>query len=158
MRDCLFRKGLVVGIIFLFIGVGVYPAFAEDTKQSIVNNQSEDDCGCQVVNRYNLFRVKLLLVRLEVYINIILLRFGYIPEVAEKCQEILTKLNILSDDWPYYICKILYSINNLILETMAIFSDYGAIGFMFILMFLLPMCSLGNVSGTCMEDGRRSHG
>ena len=34
MRDCLFRKGLVVGIIVLFIGVGVYPAFAISTKTS----------------------------------------------------------------------------------------------------------------------------
>ena len=56
----------------------------------------EEDCGCQVVNRYDWFRVKLLSVRLKVVTNILLLRFGHIPEVREKCQEILEIIN--SDD------------------------------------------------------------
>jgi hypothetical protein len=34
MQDKLFRKGLVVGIIFLFIRVGIYPAIAVESKQS----------------------------------------------------------------------------------------------------------------------------
>jgi hypothetical protein len=65
----------------------------------------EDDCGCEDVNRYDLFRVKLLLVRLKVYINIILLRFGFIPEVAEKCEEILDVIK--SDETWHPICDIL---------------------------------------------------
>lgn len=47
------KKILAVGIIILFIGVGIQPAFAVDTKTSIVNQQNEEDCGCQVVNRNN---------------------------------------------------------------------------------------------------------
>ena len=56
-------------------------------------------------------RVKLLLARLEVYINIILLRFGHIPEVAEKCHEILDVINsnrLLN--YPIIICGILFVI------------------------------------------------
>jgi hypothetical protein len=55
----------------------------------------EDDCGCQVVNRYDLFRVKLLLVRIKVITNILLLRFGHIPEIQEKCQEKLDVAKII---------------------------------------------------------------
>ena len=53
----------------------------------------EEDCGCQVISSHNLVRAERLLARLEVYINIILLRFGYIPEVAEKSEEILDIIN-----------------------------------------------------------------
>jgi hypothetical protein len=69
----------------------------------------EDDCGCQVVSSSNLVRVKLLMFRLKVVTNILLLRFGYIPEVAEKCEEILDVINsnrLL--DYPI-ICDILES-------------------------------------------------
>jgi hypothetical protein len=37
---------LAIGIICLFIGVGIHPAFAVETRQSIVNKASEEDCGC----------------------------------------------------------------------------------------------------------------
>jgi len=53
----------------------------------------EDDCGCEVVDRYDLFRAKLLLVRIKVITNILLLRFRHIPEVAEKCHDILAVIN-----------------------------------------------------------------
>jgi len=65
-----------------------------------------------------LFRVKLLLVRLEVYINIILLRFGYIPEVAEKCHEILDVINS-NRQWDFpIICDIVESIYNQIQDIL----------------------------------------
>ena len=72
----------------------------------------EEDCGCQVVNKYDLFRVKLLLLRLKVFTNILLLRFGYIPEIAEKCQEILDVINSNKQlDFPI-ICAMLEPIWN----------------------------------------------
>ena len=71
-----------------------------------------EDCGCEVVNRYDLFRVKLLLVRLKVVTNILLLRFGNIPEVAEKCEEILDIINS-NRQWDFpIICAILEPIWN----------------------------------------------
>jgi hypothetical protein len=72
----------------------------------------EDDCGCQVVNRYDLFRVKLLLVRLKVFTNILLLRFGHIPEVAEKYSEISDIINSNRQLDNPIICDILESILN----------------------------------------------
>ena len=72
----------------------------------------EDDCGCEVVSSSNLVRVERLLARLEVYINIILLRFGHIPDVQEKCQEIIDVINSNRQlDFPI-ICDILESIWN----------------------------------------------
>jgi hypothetical protein len=44
MEGNMFKKALVVGIIFIFIGVGIHPAFAVETKQSIINQPSVEDC------------------------------------------------------------------------------------------------------------------
>ena len=44
------RGILAIGIICLFVGVGIHPAFAVDTNQSMVNKASEDDCGCNEVD------------------------------------------------------------------------------------------------------------
>ena len=52
-KNIVVRKGLVVGIIILFIGVGIQSGIAVETKSPIVNNHSEEDCGCEDVNRSN---------------------------------------------------------------------------------------------------------
>lgn len=70
-------------------------------------SEVEEDCGCQDVNSSDLFRVKLLMNRLKVVTKILLLRFGHIPEVRDKCQEIL---EIINPDNPLdvpFICDIL---------------------------------------------------
>ncbi len=46
MKSKLNCKILAIGIIVLFIGVGIHPAFAVDTRQSMVNKANEKDCGC----------------------------------------------------------------------------------------------------------------
>jgi hypothetical protein len=94
----------------------------------------EDDCGCQVVNRYDLFRVKLLMIRLKVITNTILLRFRHIPEIAEKCEEILDVINSNRQlDYPI-ICGILepiflslISVLEIIFELMLGFENYPKI-------------------------------
>ena len=54
------------------------------------NEVVDEDClECQPVNRVDLLRVKLLLTRLEVFTNVILSKLGHIPEIEEKCEEIL---------------------------------------------------------------------
>jgi len=49
MRNVLIRKGLVVGIIFLFIGVGVYPAVAVESESSL-NFIDENDAEVPIWN------------------------------------------------------------------------------------------------------------
>ena len=62
------------------------------------------------MNRVALLKVKLLLIRLEAFTNIILTRFGHIPEIREKCEEILDIIdsNKLWDN--PIICAVLLSI------------------------------------------------
>ena len=79
-----------------------------EDDNTITETYDNEDCECQVVNRYDLFRVKLLLVRLKVFTNILLLRFGHIPEIKEKCEEIL---DLINSDFPI-ICAILESVWN----------------------------------------------
>ena len=103
----------------------------------------EDDCECQDVNRYDLYRVKLLLVRIKVITNILLLRFGHIPEIAEKCSDILENLDLNKLQEPPIICAILESICNQIdyiydvLDyLLTVYEDYEII--FFIIASLIP--------------------
>ena len=70
-------------------------------------NEVEDCIECQPVNRVDLLKVRLLLIRLEVFTNIILSRLGHIPEVEEKCQEASERISeiILQDNT--VICNLL---------------------------------------------------
>ena len=68
------------------------------------NNLEEDCFECQPMNRADYVKVKLLLTRLEVFINIILSKFSHIPKVVTICKEILGIINIGFND---RICNIL---------------------------------------------------
>ena len=117
MRNVCFKKGLVVGVLILFLSVGLQPALANEVSIT-KTSESKGDCGCQPVNRAELLRVKLLLIRIEAITNVILSKFGHIPEVAEKCQEITNRietfkemnneLKLSSSLWDFQIiCSIL---------------------------------------------------
>ena len=111
------KNALVIGVILLFLGVGIQPALANEVFSTIISD-AEEDCGCQPINRAELLRVKLLLIRLEVFTNIILSKFSHIPEIQEKCGEISNgvttlreRINGLNPDLPLenepIICYIL---------------------------------------------------
>ena len=86
------KKALVICIILLFLGVGFQPALANE-----VSDVDEDCLECQPVNRIDLLKVKLLLIRVEAITNVILSKYGHIPEVAEKCKVASDKISILKD-------------------------------------------------------------
>ena len=103
------KKALVCGVILLFLGVGFQPALANKVSISSVSDVEEDCLECQPVNRVELLRVKLLLIRLEVFTNVILSKFGHIPEIREKCEEASERISEISitsnnDD----ICGLLF--------------------------------------------------
>ena len=87
------RKGLVVGIILLFLGVGFQPALAKDVSTNVVSDVDEDCFECQPMSRVDLLKVKLLLIRIEAITDVIVSRFGHIPEIQEKCEEVLDIIN-----------------------------------------------------------------
>ena len=119
MQKGLIRKGLVFSVIVLFIGVGVNPAFAEESITTTLD--SEKDCiECQVSEGYNPLRMNLLSIKTKVIANLILLKFGDIPEIKEKCQEILDEINIYYPlDYPI-ICDTL----SVMMTQIENFGDY----------------------------------
>lgn len=98
MRTNWYKKGWVVGIIILFIGAGIQPAFAEESIITTLDN--EEDCNdCQVVDSYSSLRVKLLLFKATVVTNIISSsRLGDIPEIKEECQELSNKISKMKNE------------------------------------------------------------
>ena len=113
------KKALVVGVILLFLGVGVQPALANEI--SITNTSVDEDCGCQDVNRLELLRFKLLLIRLEILINSRLSKYNHIVEVTENYQEIhdrILKFRVMND---IFILESKLEDGNLLLKCISLF-------------------------------------
>jgi hypothetical protein len=114
------KKLLVVGIIVLFVGVGIQSAFAVESRVSNDTIEKEEDCDCQEIDKINPVRVKLLFNQLKVVSNILLKKFGHNPEVKEQCQKLLEliKSNRKSYEPPFPIfCSILENITISVWET-----------------------------------------
>ena len=87
------KKIIVIGIIALFVGVGFQSAFALDNRLSINNIEIKEDFNGQEESINNFPMINDMLTELKTLINNILLRFGHIPEVKEKCEELLDVIN-----------------------------------------------------------------
>ena len=146
------KKVLAVAVILLFLGVGVQPALANEVSNT-VSDVDEDCLECQPVNRIDILKVKLLMIRVEAFTNVILSRFGHIPEIREKCEEISDritnfqemyndlKLGSLNWDFPI-ICAFLESnykslgnFSVFIYEISDIFDPNGGIYVILVLMY-----------------------
>ena len=102
MEESLFRKSLVVGIILLFIGVGVQPALANKSITYIT--EIKQNCDCQVTDNFYLIRLESLLTRaerlisrVEILTNLILLLSKDYPEVIEDREELSEMFITLRD-------------------------------------------------------------
>ncbi len=96
------RGILAIGIVVLFIGVGIHPAFAVNTKQSMINKVSVEDCGCGEVSDTDLVKVERLLDRVEVYSKLLLVLSKHNPELREMSEELsnqLANINKLYDEF-----------------------------------------------------------
>ena len=140
MKENIFRKSLVVGIIVLLIGVGVHPVFAKDTIKT--TSETLEDCGCQPVSNHNLNRleklsnrIEKLLNRAEIFTNITAKLSKNNPEISEKCEELsknISKLLEMNDNlksillhqkYPSIICEILYAMDEMLENTFQTFFD-----------------------------------
>jgi hypothetical protein len=111
MKTRAYKKGFVIGVIILFVGLGFQPVFAVENRVNIDNIEMIEDCECQEVDSQNLVRVKLLMNNLKFFTNILIKRFGHIPEVKEKCQEVVDLISSSSSfSNPIIICLMLYFI------------------------------------------------
>ena len=72
----MFKKILVIGIIIMFLGVGIQPVFAITSNTSNIN----EDCGCQPINNVDFVRIKFLQKKLDAFTKSILSKYKQIPE------------------------------------------------------------------------------
>ena len=106
---------------------------------SVVSANEAEDCNCNpTINDSQIVRIERLLNRFESRINFILLRYGYIPEVAEKCEEML---NIINSWEPFdIICEILTLIMIGLEHMLIIFQgDLRILIVMFHLLYISPI-------------------
>jgi len=88
MNKDMICKTIALGVIIIFITVGIQPALAVERGVSVDNTENEEDCDCQE-DISNPYMVKLWLNKVKVFTNIIMSRYGHIPEVKEICQEVI---------------------------------------------------------------------
>jgi hypothetical protein len=120
------RKCLVIGIIFLFLGIAIQPITSINIIQiekiksndKVNDSHSEEGCNCNDVVTQDLARVNRLLDKIEVNIKNILLTYGYIPDIKYNCNEILDILKSIGRNG--LICNLL----KVIFKTLELFSMY----------------------------------
>ncbi len=109
------KKLIGIFICMLFVGVSVSSAFAVDTKQSMVNKASEEECiECKEVSKTDLIKVERLLNRVEVYSKLLLVLSRNNPELNGKSKELI--------DLTYSIYGSDSDICNLLLDILIIIS------------------------------------
>jgi hypothetical protein len=124
------KKGLVIGIIVLFIGIAVTPSInagitIKKDIQVIIDNlvietsDVEENCNCEDVIKSNIHRNEELLNKLEVNNNVISILSKHNLETTEKYKELLDiipKFSMIVDkptsiqsssDYPYFLCAML---------------------------------------------------
>ena len=128
------KKGLVLFITVLFIGVSFQSVVGVETETSVVNNPSEDDCGCETVNSVHLYKLDklgVLLDRLEGFTKNLLMSSRSNPVVYEKCLEVFDSVNTITEkyeelsyymdtlDWEYpIICAVYEMLYNFIVSAL----------------------------------------
>ncbi len=87
-KPVVFYKMLVIGVIILFIGIGIQPAIASNISITKTSD-SEDECNlCPSVTKKNLVRLKGIVNSIDKYDNILSKFSKRDPQIAVKYQEL----------------------------------------------------------------------
>ncbi|KYK23260.1 hypothetical protein AYK21_02870 [Thermoplasmatales archaeon SG8-52-2] len=134
-KQNVFYKTLVIGVVVLFIGIGIQPAIANNVF--IKASKSEEDCDiCPTIRNQNFVRIKSMLKRLDNNDNTLSVLSKQYPKIAVIYQELSNKV----------INRNMEFKHNFHLETSLTICDILAL-FMFpILMFGSPFLSLFDYS------------
>ncbi|UCF49034.1 MAG: hypothetical protein JSU91_04610 [Thermoplasmatales archaeon] len=90
-------KTLVVGVIVIFIGVGIQPAVAE--LSNISKSDSKDDCNLcpKKISKSHIILIESLLNRLEKYDNKLSILFKNNPEIEKRNKAFSNRFLILKE-------------------------------------------------------------
>ena len=127
MQISLVRKGLVLGIIVLFIGMGIHPAFAVDTNQSIFSKEIEECSECNKVSDTDLITLERKITQLFFTIKIIQLRFRDYPEIQKMSNEILVVMNSNGIIWDMICVFLINFVESIVEFRETYFEDAGYI-------------------------------
>jgi len=121
------KKIIVISVIALFIVVGFQSAFAVESRVSADNIEKVEDCDCQEAENLNPIRVKSLFTKLKIVTNIILSRFGYMPEVEEYCNDLFDNINSFKPlSGPPILCALLGDLMEFFHDIFDLFSQIGS--------------------------------
>ena len=147
-KSVLWKKGLVVGIIILFVGVGLNPAVAVNPNISVIIKQeeviedntdisgNEEDCGCNPVDEVD---IDSLSNSVKVFTSFVSVISRGNPEIREKCEEISDIIN--SDGFLEIFCDALAIFLDVMIMLLAdIFPE--SIVDIIIIILLGPLISL----------------
>jgi len=169
------KEILILGIICLFIGVGIQPAFANENIP--INRPSEniEDCNCEINDNFDIVRIKSLLNRAEWSLNrvealtkLIPILSKNNPEIIEDFEEISEKINAFrviyevlkseSYSWEFTnICNLLDLLRHIIIIPGGIleniyerFFDYPTIRSILEIFIGILMLQFGITTGIMM--------
>ncbi len=131
MQKNLLSKTFVIGVIVLFMGVGVSSAISIDIKPRVSNNESVEDCNCKEIDSRHLVVLERQLNRLEVYSKGLLVLSKYNSKLKEECEELSNEITILkeelTDDPPFpLLCE---KLENIILNMDKIWVSFYELGY-----------------------------
>jgi hypothetical protein len=114
---------------------------------NVVSANDVDDYNFNPTTDLQLVRIERLLDRLESRIDFILLKYGHVPEVAEKCEEVLELIN--SDSLLDLFCDILGEIVEII-----IYFQYIIPYVLWVIIFFPPGLILGSIYMVYCKEGQ----
>lgn len=119
MKSKLYSKILTLSVVVLFIIIGLQPAIAVDSNQSIVSKTSKENCNCKEVDDRQFIILEKQLNSFEVYTKLLLILSRYNPEVKGEVQELSNAISTINEMYDKIetclsynekpICEVLYN-------------------------------------------------
>jgi hypothetical protein len=119
-KSVLLYKIFVVGVIVLFVGIGIQPAFAN--VSNTMKSEKDDDCDiCPKISNQEIVRLNSMIYKLRILNKTLSLLSSYNSKYKEKYQDFSNKIsnieelsNDLDDNTQYnddsIFCNVLFSI------------------------------------------------
>jgi hypothetical protein len=116
------KQLITISIILLLVGINVTSAIRVENKTPIIDNQVEEDCGCNEVNDVDIVKLEKQLDRVEVYSKLLLVLSKNNPGLNEISEELSNLINSKSN-LNYYpiICGFLGGIYLLLIIPLNFF-------------------------------------